>query len=219
MTARLAALSPRARVALAVGAVLVYALAIFLLVVSPRRSDAATLSADAAAAEVRLAELQAGANRSRTQGTPVADVFRLAKAMPSSGDQAGLVLELDRLARSSRVTLGSVTLQDAAVDGAGATLIPVVVTVSGSYRQVQRFLQLTRTLVTVRRGELRSTGRLFAVQNIEIAESATAGFPVLDVTVSMNAYVYDGPIVPPSLPPPTGDESSSSSTSAAGSTP
>ena len=119
---------------------------------APDDSEAATLSADVAAADVRLAELQAGAIRPRTQGTPVADVFRLAKAMPSSGDQAGLMLELDRLARASGVTLSSVTQQGLAVDAGGATSIPVVVTVSGSYRQIA---DVSQADATARRGPAR----------------------------------------------------------------
>ena len=205
--------------ALAACAVLVYALAVFFLVVSPRRSEAATLSADVAAADVKLAALQAGAHRPRTHGTPAADVFRLAKAMPSSGDQAGLILELDRLAHASGVTLSSVTQQGLAVDAGGATSIPAVVTVNGSYRQIGTFLKRMRRLVAVRHGELRTTGRLFSVKNLELAESATDGFPLLDATITVNAYVYDAPIAPPSIPLPADEEAPTSTASAAGGTP
>lgn len=219
MKARVASLSPRALIALAVGGVLVYTLAVWFVVVGPKRSEASSLGADIAAAEIRLAEAQAATNRPQSAGAPVSDVFRLAKAMPSSSDQPGLVLELDRLARASRVTLGSVTPQEPVVGVGGTTLIPVAVTVGGSYREISRFLQRTRELVMVRRGKLRATGRLFTVQSVELSESNADHFPLLDATITLNAYVYDGPIVPPSVPDTPADESPTSGTSAAGGTP
>jgi Tfp pilus assembly protein PilO len=130
--------------------------------------------------------------------------------MPSSADQPGLVLELDRLARSSGVTLGSITPKEpeSGVVVEGATMILVTVVVDGSYREITRFLTGTRRLVTVRRGKLRATGRLFTVQSVELSESSTAGFPHLDGTITLNAYFYDGPIVPPSAPTPVTEPSS-----------
>ena len=197
MKSRLEALSPRALFALGVGAVLLYSLVVWFLVVAPRRSEASSLGADVVAAEIRLAAAQATANRPQQGGVTVADVFRLVKAMPASEDQPGLVLELDRLARSSGVTLGSITPQEPAVGEGGASMITVAVVVGGSYREITRFLANARKLVTVRRGKLRATGRLFSVQSVELSESSTDGFPSLDGTITLNAYVYDRPIVPP----------------------
>lgn len=200
MKSRLETLSPRALIALGIGAVLLYSLVVWFLVVAPKRSEATSLGADVAAAEVRLASAKVTANRPQGGGVTVADVFRLVKAMPASADQPGLVLELDRLARTSGVTLGSITPQEPAVGEGGATMIPVAVVVSGTYREITRFLTNARRLVTVRRGKLRATGRLFSVQSVELSESNTGGFPKLDGTITLNAYVYDGPIVPPSAP-------------------
>lgn len=217
MKARLDALSPRALIALAAGAVLVYSLAVWFLILAPKRSEATSLGAEVAAAEIRLAQAQATANRPQRDGAPVSDVFRLAKAMPSSTDQPGLVLELDRLARSSGVTLGSITPQDPVLGVGGATLMPVAVVVEGSYREITRFLASTRKLVMVRRGKIRATGRLFTVQSVELSESNAKGFPLLDGTITLNAYVYDGPIVPPSAPVTPAEETSGST--AQGATP
>ena len=112
-------------------------------------------------------------------GSTVSDVLRLAKAMPSSGDQAGLVLELDRLARSNERHARVDHAQEAVVGAGGATTIPVVVTVEGSYRQITRFLAATRSARQgLRGGEVRATGRLFTVQAVELAESKTKRLPV-----------------------------------------
>ena len=219
MSSRLASLSPRTLALLAAGAVLVYAFALLLLVVSPKRSEVARLGDDIAAAELRLVEAEAALNRPRSAGGSVVDVLRLAKAMPQSLDQPGLVLELSRLAEGSGVTLRSIAPQAPVVGAGGATMIPVAVTVGGSYFEISRFLQRTRTLVTVRRGKLHATGRLFTVQNVELVESLTEGFPSLDGTITLNAYVYDGPIAPAEAPDQPDDElQPSNGTSAAGST-
>lgn len=220
MKARLAELSPRVRVGLALAAVLVYAVAVWFLVVAPKRSEAASLAADVAAAELQLAEVRAAANRPKAVSAPVADVVRLAKAMPSTADQPSLVLELARLARAAGVTLGSIAPDEPDVDAAGATRVPVAVAVTGSYRKIMRFLRSTRQLVSVRGGKLHATGRLFSVQGIELSESSTGKFPLLDATITLDAYAYDGPIVPPTpVTPPSQEEPSTSGATAAGGTP
>lgn len=207
MKARLERASSRSVIALAIGGVLLYGLVVWFLVVAPKRSEAATLRADLAAAEIKLAQAQVTANRPQSAGASITDVFRLAKAMPSSTDQPGLLLELDRLARASGITLGTITPQEPVLGASGAMLVPVELLVGGSYRQITRFLASARQLVTVRRGKLRTTGRLFTVQGVELSESSTRGFPLLDGLIKLNAYVYDGPIAPPSAPeslPPSG---------------
>ena len=205
MKARIAALPPRAVIAIAVGAVLVYALVLWFVLVSPKRAEATTLADDVIAAELRLAEARVSSTRPQTAGTRVSDVVRLAKAMPSSADQPGLVLELDRLARSTGVKLGSITPRETLVTPGTPTAIPVVVTAEGSYRQVTRFIRRARELVRVRGGNVRATGRLFAAQAVELTESNAKGFPYLDATITFNAFVYDGPIVAVTPPPTRGD--------------
>lgn len=219
MKARLEGASSRSLIALAIGGVLLYGLVVWFLVVAPKRSEAATLRADVATAEIKLAQAQATTHRPRSAGASIADVFRLAKAMPSSTDQAGLLLELDRLARASGITLGSIAPQDPILGTSGAMLVPVEVIVGGSYRQITRFLARARQLVTVRRGRLTATGRLFTVQDVALSESTTRGFPLLDGVIKLNAYVYDGPIAPPSTPDGLGEELSPSGSTAQGATP
>jgi Tfp pilus assembly protein PilO len=215
---RLESMSPRA---LQIGAgvvVLVFAAALWFLLVAPKRSAAADAEAKVVEAEVRLADAQAAANRPSAAGAPVADVFRLAKAMPTSADQSGLVLELSRLAQRTRVTLRSIAPQ-APVEGVGGpTLIPVNVSVGGNYRTIIRFLRGTRELVKVRDGKIRARGRLLTMQSVTLTESAARGFPMLDATIVLNAYVYDGPIVPVAPPEPVEEEEpTTNGTSAAGS--
>ncbi len=199
----------------AVGAVALLAAAWFL-VVAPKRAEVTRLGGEVTAAELRLADARASANRPKKSSAPVTDVIRLAKAMPASADQPTLVLELAVLARRAGVTLGSIAPEAAKTDASGATLVPVVVSVSGSYGRITSFLKHARELVAVRSGRLHASGRLFSVQGLELAESSAGKFPLLDATIRLNAYAYDGPIVPPTPPAPTEEESTSGATAAGG---
>ena len=200
MSAKLSGLSPRTLLALSAAAVLLYAIVAWLLFVSPKRSDASRVTKELVAAELKLVEAQAAAHRPAGAGVQVSDVLRLTKAMPSSADQAGLVLELTKLADASGVSLRTITPQAPAEGAGGATMVPVAVTVEGSFYKITRFLNRVRTLVTVRRGKLRARGRLLTVQDVELAESIAEGFPKLDATITLHAYVYDGPIAPAETP-------------------
>lgn len=219
MRSRIASTSPRTLQIAAGAAVLVFAAALWFLLVAPKRSAAADAEVKLADAELRLAEAQAAANRQHGSGAPASDVFRLAKAMPASTDQPGLVLEIARLAGRTGVTLRAVTPETPAAAVGGPTLIPLSVGVGGSYAQITRFLRATRGLVSVRNGKIRATGRLFTIQSITLTESAAHGYPKLDATVVLNAYVYDGPIVPVEAPADPADEEelSTGGASAAGS--
>jgi len=218
--ARLGSLSPRATIAVAGLALLVYAAVVWLLVVSPKSAEVSRLEADVVAAESRLVAAQAAAGGSPrpAPAVPVADVLQLVKAMPSSGDQAGLVLELSALATRSGVKLRSISPAGLTDGAGGATMIPVTLALEGTYFKIQRFLRLARQLVGVRGDRVRATGRLFTVQGVELVESQAKGFPRLDGTIVLNAYVYDGPIVAPTPPAGSEDSSEPSTSAAAGST-
>jgi len=219
VSARLESMSPRTLQIGAGVAVLVFAAALWFLLVAPKRSAAADAQVKVADAELRLVEAQAAANRPRGAGAPVADVFRLAKAMPASTDQTGLVLELSRLAARTGVTLRSISPESPVAGVGGPTLVPVNVSVGGTYAKITKFLSETRRLVSVRDGKIQARGRLFTVQSVSLVESTAHGFPKLDAAVVLNAYVYDGPIVPLDVPdePSEEEEPSSNGTSAAGS--
>jgi Tfp pilus assembly protein PilO len=213
--------SRRAQV-VAVGVlVLVYLLAAWFLFVAPKRAEAVRLRDEVAAAEARLAAARAGSGRPQGAESRVSDLFSLAKAMPASSDQASLLLELDILARKSGVTIASVSMQEPAPLVGGSTAVPVAVTVSGTYRQITRFIRQMRGLAGLRSGDPYAKGRLLTVQSVDLTESKADGFPNLDAALLLNAHVYDGPIVPPTpvtAPQDSGDQGDTTA-SAAGATP
>lgn len=219
MRARVESLSPRVLTGVAIAAVLLYAAVAWFLVVSPKRADASAARVELQVAQNRLAEAELALLQVGKVGAPVADVFRLAKAMPASTEQSGLVLELTRLARAAGVELESITLEPPVAGVGGPTMLPLSVTVSGRYPEITKFLMHTRTLVTVNDGEIVATGRLLSARSVALVESDTGNFPELDANIGFDAYVYDGPIAPVEEPAQESEEEPSTGSTAAGSTP
>jgi Tfp pilus assembly protein PilO len=219
--------SPRAVYALVAAVVLLYVVAAWFLLVSPKRAEAARLQDEVAAAEQQVADARSSTGGSKAPTTRVSDLFRLAEAMPSSREQASLLLQLDAVARQAGVTAGGVTIQDPTTLAGGTVAVPVTVTVTGSYRQISRYLTLTRRLVGLRGDRPNVVGRLLTVQSVDLTASKEDGFPRLDAAILFNAHAYDGPVAP-ATPPPGTDTTTTETTpiataqttaSAAGATP
>ena len=195
-------LSTRALFAAVIGGVLVYALVFWFVLVSPKRAEASALKAEVAALDITVTNARIAATPRANEDTKpiaVADIFRLAKAMPSSPDMPGILLELDRIAEDTGVEFQSVAPAASTVVGDYQT-VPITLAFDGNFYELSDFLFRLRTLVGVRGGELRAAGRLFAVESISFAES-TKGFPELLATLNVVAYVY-GSDVPASAGAP-----------------
>jgi len=183
-------------------ALVVYGAAGYFLLVSPKKADTARLEKDVAAAQVDLIAAQAAAEpQDDTQPIAVADIFKLSKAMPGTPDMPGILLELARISEETGIRFTSITPQGSTEIG-GYQVVPISVVFDGSFYALSDLLFRLRTLVSVRRGELHATGRLFAVQTVDFAESATRGFPNLTASLILNAYVYGTAAPANEVPPP-----------------
>ena len=193
-------LSTRTLGAIVAALILACAAAGYFMVVSPKKAEAMRLDEEIAAAQVDLRDaLAATAAQDDTQPIAVADIFRLATAMPSTPDMPGILLELSRTADETGIRFKSITPQPALQIGA-YQLVPIDVTFDGSFYALSDLLFRLRTLVTVRRGELQATGRLFSVASVDFSES-DRGFPLLAATLKLNAYVYGLNAAPSAVPP------------------
>jgi hypothetical protein len=180
--------------------ILLYAAAGYFLIVSPKKGESTRLDEEIAATTVELATARAAVEaQDDTQPITVADIFRLATAMPSSPDMPGILLELSRIAEESGIRFKSISPQSAVAVGTYLS-VPIDVTFDGSFYALSDFLFRLRTLVSVRRGELHAAGRLFAVENVDFAEADT-GFPMLAATLKLQAYVYGGNAAATTVPP------------------
>jgi type IV pilus assembly protein PilO len=191
-----------ATIAIVVVAVLVAGFAGWFTVIRPQGSKLSDLKAEARNVEDKIAayQQQVAAARSAPK-IEVADVYRLAKAMPSKTDMPDLVLELSQLARDTGIRFDSISPQPIAPIGSYSVL-PISVTFNGNFYNLADFLYRLRSLVTVHAGRLDATGRLFAVDTLTFNESELK-FPQIQATLVIDAFIYaaaPAPVAPPTAP-------------------
>jgi hypothetical protein len=191
------------------GALLVGALGYFVLI-SPKRTQASDLTSQIADTqqkidENRIATMQAG----KAEPIQVADLFRLAKAMPDRADMSGVLLELNRVAADTGITFESIAPQTS-VPISGYQAMPIQVTFEGNFYNLSDFLYRLRNLVGVEHGRLAASGRLFAIDTLNFSE-AQKGFPEITATLVIDAFVY-GTGVPATVAPTTTTSTDSTAT-------
>jgi len=204
-------LSPRSLYIVVGVGLLVYTLGFWFMLVAPKRSLAAELEAEVATTAQSLVTARAAATAPPdAQPIAVADIFRLAKAMPAVPDMPGILLELARIAEETGIEFQSISPEASTVEG-DYQVVPIGLIFDGNFYELSDLLFRLRTLVGVRHGELEATGRLFSVEAIDFAESPN-GFPEITANLTLNAYVYGTETAASSLPapeetaPPAGEE-------------
>jgi len=196
-------LSQNAQIALIAVGVLVFGLAAWFLVVHPQSGKVSTLKRQAQDVQEKIDAYhqQVVAARSAPK-IEVADVYRLAKAMPAKTDMPDLVLELSQLARDTGISFDSISPQPIAAVGSYSVL-PISVTFNGNFYNLADFLYRLRSLVTVHAGRLDATGRLFSVDTLAFNESEKK-FPQIQASLVIDAFVYStaAPAPAPAATPP-----------------
>jgi Tfp pilus assembly protein PilO len=189
-----------AAIAIVVVSLLVVTAAGYFLLISPQRSKAAELAMEAESIEAQIQALRiANAQVRNVEPIRVADLFRVSKAMPSTDDMPGVLIELNRIARETGIRFESITPQDAA-DAGGYMRRTIDLVFDGNYYELSDFLYRLRSLVRVRGGQLEATGRLFTVNSLNFTESERK-FPRIKATLSIAAYVYGTGATPAVQPP------------------
>jgi Tfp pilus assembly protein PilO len=182
-------------VAVAAIAVLIVAVFGYMALVKPKQSEAQGL-------ENEIAQLEAENNIERQrqdqfvlEDAPgaenvvrVADLVRLAKAMPEDPDVAGILVEFDAIATGAGVEFLSIQPLEP-VDSGGYVRQPIQLTFAGSYFDLNELLFELRNLVRVREGRLQATGRLFTIDQFDIHESSS-GFPAVEALLTVSAYRF-----------------------------
>lgn len=210
-------LSPAATAAVGVCVAVVVALAGWFLLVSPARSRAAELDVEIAAVEQKISEARAAALQADAVEPIVsADLFRLSKAMPEDLDQAGVLLELSRVASETGIVFEQIVPQPvvpAATPNVRAQPIELVFT--GNFYELSDFLFRLRSLVAVQGGKLHAAGRLFAVDRIQFSEAVTQ-FPDITALIRVSAFIYGAGAA--AVPPPATTPATTSTTDTTGAT-
>jgi type IV pilus assembly protein PilO len=207
-------LSQNALIGIIVAGVLVFGLAIWFLLVHPQGGKLSNLKRQATDVQEKIDAYhqQVAAARS-TPKIEVADVYRLAKAMPNKTDMPDLLLELSQLARDTGIRFDSISPQTVAAVGSYSVL-PISVTFNGNFYNLADFLYRLRSLVSVHGGRLDATGRLFAVDTLSFNESDLK-FPQIQATLVIDAFVYAAAPAPAVAPPAATPPASTTTTTAA----
>jgi type IV pilus assembly protein PilO len=221
MTSKIRNLSPQIlAVLVGVAGLLVLLAGVFFLVL-PQRHKAASLSEELVKTRTQIVSARALASQQPEQRIRIADLFKVVQAMPDDTDMTGVILQLQQTASEAGVTFDSIQPQPLAA-GPGYGVVPIDLAFTGNYYSLTDFLFRLRKLVTVHRGTLDATGRLFSVGRIDFAPGAK-GFPSVTATVSVDAYVYSpttvGATTVPPLPTDTTQTTTPSGAQATGATP
>ena len=205
-------LSQNAQIGVIVAGALVFGLAVWFLLVHPQSGKVSSLKRQAQDVQEKIDAYhqQVAAARSAPK-IEVADVYRLAKAMPTKTDMPDVVLELSQLARDTGISFDSISPQPVAAVGSYSVL-PISVTFNGNFYNLADFLYRLRSLVTVHAGRLDATGRLFSVDTLAFNESPKK-FPQIQATLVIDAFVYSSAPAPaPAATPPATTTTSETTT-------
>ena len=171
---------------------LVVAVAGYVFAIRPKRDELAKLDVELATVQAQIvaATRLAGTSEGEdaTAAIRVADLVRIAKAMPDALDMPGIILELNIAASEAGVEFTSIEPGSPAVAN-GYTTVPINLTFEGSYYELTELLFELRNLVTVRDGALDADGRLFTIAAINLQEG-TGGFPQVKAALTVSAYQY-----------------------------
>jgi Tfp pilus assembly protein PilO len=184
------------------GVLLIVALVGWFALVGPKRGQSASLDEELADydTKVMLAKQEQSPDGPPEVEIRVADLFRLAKAMPDREDMPGVILELNAVALSTGITFVSIA-PGTPVTRTGHYSVPITLTFQGNYYDLTDFLFRLRNLVNVRDGVLDATGRLYTLDSLDFNE-AEAGFPEIQATLVLSAYAFGVPVVPGVTPAP-----------------
>jgi hypothetical protein len=216
-------LSNKSAVLIGVAALALAVVGLWFLLVSPKRSEAANLKSEVATAQAELTQRKAELARPSAAVTVRAsDVFRLAKALPEDANVAGVMLDVDRLAKAHGLTLEGFQ-PTAVIPVTGYYAQPLTVTVQGRFGDVSKFLSDLRRLVSVKKGRLVVFGRLYSVGEVRLGKpDGEKTYPLVRAGILLNAFGFM-PGVPATTTPTTPEEDtttpSSDGTSAAGANP
>ena len=161
----------------------------FFFVVSPQRGKAADLKKQIASTQKQIDDARAlVAKAKNAQKVKVADIFRLTKAMPDNPDEAGVLLDLNHIAKATAIDFNSIAV-DPSTTLTGYQVIPLRLEFVGNFYALSDFLFRLRNLVDVRRGALDARGRLFAVDQLALDEGIYK-FPRIRAQIKVDAFVY-----------------------------
>lgn len=195
MTARLKSLPQGGQAAIVAAALLLVVLVGYVAVISPKRSDAASLKKQTAAVQAQITANRSTAFSQALPAVRSAGVYSLTQAMPSKLDTPGVLLTLSALAQQSGISFDQIQPTGGSSSTASTTVTtdpfaaaPINVQFTGSFYNLLTFLQRVRNLVRVENGKLYTAGRLFDVTSVTFAQGPK-GWPQVQASLVLNEFV------------------------------
>lgn len=201
-----------------VGAGLLVLLVGWFGLVRPQSHKAASIAKQTAAVQQEiasnLAQIAAEKTAAAVPAAPqirVADVYKLAKAMPSMTDMPNILIQLDQVAKDSGVQLQNIAPSQPSLDPAtGQQAVQVTLNVNGDFYTLTDLLYRLRNFVYVRHGALEASGRLFTIDNVSF--SPLEGHQ-LTASIGVRTYVYGAAAAAPAAAAPPATDTSTDTTS------
>jgi hypothetical protein len=209
-------------VVLALGAIV----AGWLLVVSPKRSQASALGGQITSVQSQLtsarSQVAAGEEARTAFAGQYAQLARLGEAVPPSDDIPSLIYQVQSAAQAAHVSLRALQLSPgssssspstssssstasstalppgAAVGAAGLPTDQFTFTLAGNFFNLANFFNRVQNFVVSSKNHLLISGRLMTINAISLAPGSN-GFPQITANVSATTY-----IVPPTQGPTDG---------------
>lgn len=194
MKAKLAALDVKLQLAGVLIGLLMLGIAGHTLVVSPVGATAAKLQQQIDNERVQVYRRQALLRSGQHPPTiQVADIFRLARAMPDREDMPGIILTLSQVAQEAGIKFDLIepVVGQPAVANASYETRRIHLRFNGDFYGLSDFLFRLRSLVAVRDGKLLADGRLFNVDTLTF-NMQNATFPKIQAELYVQSYIYKG---------------------------
>jgi Tfp pilus assembly protein PilO len=189
--------NPKVAIGAAVAGGLLILVVGWMLLVSPTRTKADDVQASIDSTQSEIAAWRAALAKKPKIDVNVrsSDLYRLTKAVPDRTDMPGVVLQLNRISKSTGVHFASITPSQPVI-GQGYNVQPLTVVVTGRFGNVNDFLHRLRKLVTVRKSKLDARGRLFAIDGVTVGEDDKLRYPNVEASIVLNTFVYAGGSAP-----------------------
>ena len=192
--------------------------AYWMLVLTPKRDEAAALDKQIAAKQATLAvaasEVASYEQARAAYKVNYSTVARLGKAVPADDDVRSLMVQISSAAKRSGVDFRTISLSggsgapasgpDAPADSApvakpppgasnvgsaGFSTMPFKFAFKGEFFELGRFFNRLDRFVAVKGGGLDVTGRLLLLNSITLVPDAEKGFPALTADVEASSYL------------------------------
>jgi Tfp pilus assembly protein PilO len=181
-----------------------------IVIVSPKRDEAAKLGTKVASAQQELntaqTQLAQNAAAGKQYASNYAALARLGEAVPASDDIPSLIIQLQNAADGARVNFQS--LQSGNGSATGSTPAPasgtastaasaaspeqLSFTFSGSYFQLSNFFNKVQRFVTPNGNGVLVRGRLISLNSVNLTPAA-GGFPQILAQITATIYTESAP--------------------------